>query len=378
MYEAQPLGGKIMTRPFKVMMVFALLAFVILIWRFLFGLGAVTNLSHGYPWGIWIVYDVVTATAIACGGYSMALLVYIFNKGEYHPLVRSALLASMFGYTLAGFAIFVDIGRYWHMYNVFLPWFSNVNSVMFEVAFSIGCYIFIMWIEFSPTFLEAAKKNKFLKSVKKIMFVFIALGVLFPTMHQSSLGTLMVVAGNKLSPLWQTELLPLLFLTTSITMGFAVVVFESLYSSYNFGRPYETKLLSKLAGLIPKLIIFYLIVRFADLIWRGAMGDAFTLSRYSFFFWIENLLYLYVVVMLYSEESRGNRKTLFYGAVLMLLAGGLYRFDVFLIGFDPGMGWHYFPSLGEIFITLGMIAIELMAYLVFVKKLPVLPKVEHV
>jgi Ni/Fe-hydrogenase subunit HybB-like protein len=130
--------------------------------------------------------------------------------------------------------------------------------------------------------------------------------------------------------------------------------------------------------LIPKLIIFYLIVRFADLIWRGAMGDAFTLSRYSFFFWIENLLYLYVVVMLYSEESRGNRKTLFYGAVLMLLAGGLYRFDVFLIGFDPGMGWHYFPSLGEIFITLGMIAIELMAYLVFVKKLPVLPKVEHV
>ena len=74
----------------------------VLLVRFIFGLGAVTNLNDGYPWGIWIVFDVMIGSAFACGGFSVALLVYIFNRGEYHPLVRPALLASLFGYTLAG------------------------------------------------------------------------------------------------------------------------------------------------------------------------------------------------------------------------------------------------------------------------------------
>ena len=67
---------------------------VILLLRLIFGLGAVTNINDGYSWGIWVVYDVMVGSAFACGGYAVALLVYIFNKGEYHPLVRPALLAA--------------------------------------------------------------------------------------------------------------------------------------------------------------------------------------------------------------------------------------------------------------------------------------------
>ena len=377
MHAPEPLGGKIFTKPFKTMMVIAIVAFVLLAVRFLFGIGAVTNLSHGYPWGLWIVYDVVTATAISCGGYSIALIVYIFNKGEYHPLVRSALLASMFGYTLAGFAIFVDIGRYWQMYNIFLPGYANVNSVMFEVAFSISIYIFVMWIEFSPTFLEAAKKHTALKNIKKVMFVFIALGVLFPTMHQSALGTLMVVAGDKLSALWQTGWLPLLFLITAISMGFAIVVFESIFSSITFKRPFETPLLSKLAGVMPKLLILFFIVRFGDIFWRGAFGEALRFDLNAIMFWVENLIFLYAIITLMPAEKRNQTKYLYRGAVALIIAGALYRFDVFIVAFNPGAGWHYFPSASEIIITVGMICIELMAYLVIVKKFSVLPKVEH-
>ena len=120
-------------------------------------------LSDGYPWGMWIVYDVVTGTAIACGGYAMAILVYVFNKGQYHPLVRSALLASMFGYTLASVSIFFDVGRYWQMYNIFLPWYANTNSVMFEVAACIATYVLVMWLEFSPAFFEKSGSKQTLK-----------------------------------------------------------------------------------------------------------------------------------------------------------------------------------------------------------------------
>ena len=61
----------------------------------------------------------------------------------------------------------------------------------------------------------------------------------------------------------------------------------------------------------------------------------------------------------------------------MVLAGSVYRFNAFLVGFNPGTGWHYFPSFSEIMITVGIISVEIMAYLVFVKMLPVFEEVEH-
>ena len=135
-----PVGGPLFTRMFAIALVFAGIGVWVLARRFMYGLGAVSNMSDGYPWGVWITYDVLVGTAIGCGGYAMALLVYILNKGEYHPLVRSAVMTSMFGYALAGFSIFVDIGRYWNMFNIFNPSLMNFNSVLLEVALCIAAY----------------------------------------------------------------------------------------------------------------------------------------------------------------------------------------------------------------------------------------------
>ena len=327
---------------------------------------------------MWIVYDVLVGTALGCGGYVMAILVYIFNKGKYHPLVRPALLTSVFGYSLAGFSIFIDVGRYWQLYNVFLPWHTNLNSIMFEVAFCVATYVLVLWIEFSPAFLEKFNKTKALAFMNKILFVFIAIGVLLPTMHQSSLGTLMVVAGNKLSPLWQTGWLPLLFLISSILMGYAIVVFESFYSSVGFKRPFETSILSKIGKLMAWLVAVYLVFRFGDLILRGELLTIFSNGWINgIMFVIENLLFIVPMVLLFSKEKRSKTKIQFIAAVLLLLAGAVYRFDAFLVGFNPGEGWHYWPSASELLITLGIIAIEIMAYLAFIKWLPVLPNIKH-
>jgi Ni/Fe-hydrogenase subunit HybB-like protein len=377
MSEPKPLGGKIITAPFLFFSAIAVLAVILIIKRFFLGLGAVTNLNDGYPWGIWIAYDVVVGTAIACGGYAMALLVYIFNKGEFHPLVRPALLASAFGYTLAGVSIFFDVGRYWQAYNLFLPWYSQLNSVMFEVAFCISMYIFVLWIEFSPSFMEWLEAKGLKKTMDRIMFVFIAIGVLLPTMHQSSLGTLMVITGKKLSPLWQSPIIPLLALISAITMGYAIVIFESILSAMSFKRRIETPILSKLSGFIPPLIGAYLVVRFGDLIYRGALGMVFSGGLKGIMFLIENLLFVVPLVILASKRNRTNPGKLFLAAVSMLLAGALYRFDLFLIGFNPGAGWHYFPSFSETLITVGLISLEIAGYMFIVKKFPVLPSAEH-
>ena len=377
MSELKPVKRKIFTLPFFILLILSVIAIPFIVKRFMYGLGAVSNLSDGYPWGMWIVYDVVTGTAIACGGYAMAILVYVFNKGQYHPLVRSALLASMFGYTLATVSIFFDVGRYWQMYNIFLPWYSNTNSVMFEVAACIATYVFVMWLEFSPAFFEKPGSEKTLKKINSVMFIFIALGVLLPTMHQSSLGSLMIIAGDKLSGLWQTGFLPLLFLISAIMMGFGMVIFESMFSSVHLKRPLETSLLSKLSGVIPKLLIVFLIIRFGDLIFKGKLGLIFSFNLQSLMFIIENLLFIYPLIILSSKEKRDQSKYLFLSAASLVFAGAVYRFDTFLVGFNPGVNFHYFPSFAEIMITVGIISVEIMAYLIFIKTLPVLPDVKH-
>ena len=378
MSKNKALGGKIITKPFIILAILVGIAGILLVKRFIFGIGSVTNLSDGYPWGMWIVYDVLVGTAIGCGGYVMAILVYVLNKGKYHPLVRPAVLTSVFGYTMAGFSILIDVGRYWQLYNIFLPWHVNLNSIMFEVAFCVATYVLVLWIEISPAFLEKFNKTKALGFMNKILFIFIAIGVLLPTMHQSTLGTLMVIAGSKLSALWQTGWLPVLFLISSILMGYAIVVFESLYSSVGFKRPFETPVLAKIGKLMAWLVVVYLGFRFGDLIWRGELGLIFTDGwANSIMFIIENLLFIIPMVILFSEKNRQSTKSLFLAAIALVLAGSVYRFNAFLVGFDPGVGWHYWPSASELLITIGIVAAEIMAYLAFVKWLPVLPNIKH-
>jgi Ni/Fe-hydrogenase subunit HybB-like protein len=371
MSEAKPVGGKVFTGPFLFFLVITLIGIYFLAKRFMFGIGAVSNMNDGFPWGIWITYDVVVGTAFACGGYSMALLVYVFNNGEYHPLVRPALLASMFGYTLAGVSVFIDIGRYWHIYNVFLPWFTNFNSILLEVALCIAAYIAVLWIEFSPAFIEAKTGTK--SKVNKILIFFIALGILLPTMHQSSLGSLMILAGNKLSPLWWTPALPLIFLISAITMGYTVVIFESTLSALGFKRPFETDIISKLSLVIPILLVIFLVIRFGDLLMRGQLGLAFSGDLQGNMFLLENILHILPLIILASATNRKNAKMLFLAACLLMLGGLVFRFNTYLVGFDPGTGWHYFPAIGEQFITYSIISAEILLYMIFVKKLPVLP-----
>jgi Ni/Fe-hydrogenase subunit HybB-like protein len=78
-----------------------------------------------------------------------------------------------------------------------------------------------------PALLERLGWKVSLKRLNKVMFFIIALGALLPTMHQSSMGSLMIAAGHKVHPLWQSyEMLPLFSLLTAFIMGFSILIFE--------------------------------------------------------------------------------------------------------------------------------------------------------
>jgi Ni/Fe-hydrogenase subunit HybB-like protein len=367
-----PVGGPLWTPTTQILAALVAIAGVILLLRFIFGIGAVANINDGYTWGIWVVYDVVIGSAFACGGYSIALLVYIFNKGEYHPMVRPALLASLFGYTLAGVGVIFDLGRYWNFWHIFWPGYAQPNSVMFEVALCISAYIIVMWLEFSPAFLDKFGKKDVKKKLNKTLFFIIALGTVLPSMHQSSLGSLLVVFGYQIHPLWQSVLLPLLYLMTALTIGFGVVIFEACLSSSGFKRPLEMHLLGKLSKVMLGMLVAYLVVRFADLAYRGALGYMFELNIEAFMFWIENALFITPLVILAKPQARRQPAKLFIAASALMAAGFILRINSYLVGYETGPGWHYFPSVPEMMVSIGLIALEILGYIVLVRYLPIL------
>jgi len=387
--RAEAIGGPIDTPATRALAALTGLAGILIAWRIVAGLGATTALNDGYPLGLWIAFDVVTGTAIACGGYAVAILVYILNKGRYHPLVRPALLTSALGYSLAGFSVVIDVGRWWNVWK--LPiyfWHWNFNSALLEVALCIMAYVVVLWIELSPAFFERWEDSSILPLrrlsrtalpvLKKASLFIIALGLLLPTMHQSSLGTLMLLAGSRLHPLWNTPFLPLLFLISCVSMGYAGVVFESTLASTLFGRRPDTKMLASLAAAIVPLQLGFVVLRLGDLAWQGRLNLLFAGDGRGVLAAIEFVMFLAPVVMLASAAQRADLGRLFRAALVMIAAGALFRFDTYLVAFVPGPQWAYFPSVPELLITVGLVAGEVLAYVLIVRIFPILVTEEAV
>ncbi len=381
--HAEPVGGQMMTPSMRVLFGLFGLGVLAIGWRLVAGLGATTAMNDGYPFGLWIAFDVVTGTALACGGYAVAILVYVLNKGQYSPLVRPALLTSALGYSLAGLGVALDVGRWWGLWKVPIYfWRWNFNSALLEIALCIMAYVVVLWIEMAPFFLEKFRDgdnlalrrlaHRALPVLERAAVWIVALGLLLPTMHQSSLGTLMLLADSRLHELWRTPLVPLFFLLTCVSMGYAVVVFESAFSSVAFRRRPETEMLASLAGVIVPLQVIVVALRLGDMAARGVLGQLLAFDTRATLALIEMLLFLAPVVMLASPGSRRSLGHLVRAAMAMMAAGALYRIDMFLVAFNPGAHWSYFPSVPEIAVTVGLVSAEIIAYVFIVRNFPIL------
>jgi len=373
--EPRPLGGPWINKAVVFFGIFALITFVLIGKRLIFGLGSVSNLNGGYPWGIWIAYDLITGTGLACGGWALGWLVYVFNQGRYHPMVRSAVLASFFGYSLGGLSILIDVGRYWNIYYFYVPWQINTSSVLFETAFCMTLYIFVMVGELLPIVLEKFKMHKLLKHVNKVMFLVLGFGILLPTMHQSSMGSLMIAAGHKLHPLWQSqEMLGLFALLTAFIMGMSIAIFEGslVKAALKDKAPDETALFTKLTTTIAVLVGLFVVLRFGTIVYQGKLNYLMNFDFYSFMYFIEVLFFALGLFVFTNKACRKNAKSLFWGAVCILLGAAIWRMTYTLIAYNPGEGYLYFPSAEELLITVGFISIEIVGFILLVKFLPVL------
>lgn len=379
--SASPVRGPILTTTFKINAVLALASVVLIGWRFYVGLGPATGMTDTQPWGVWKLFNVIVLTALASGGYAVALLVYVLNRGHYHSLVRHALLTSAVGYTMAILALGIDVGSPWNFWKViFWSWEWNANSVLLEVAICISVYVPVLWAELSPAFMEHWKDRpgfrgsvarKLLPHMEHILIWVIGLGIVLPTMHQSSLGTMYILAGDKVHAYWQTPWLPLFFLLSCWVMGYAAVITSYIMISTRFGRRTENKTLLSLAHVMSYVIAAFLIARVADLAWRGQLGGLLTSDHHNWYLLAEWGLLILGAIWLHSMKSP-RLGPIFRSAIVVMLGAALYRTSAVWLGYHPLAGGTYMPTLPELTVTLGFIAMQVVVYLYVVKKVPIL------
>jgi Ni/Fe-hydrogenase subunit HybB-like protein len=201
----------------------------------------------------------------------------------------------------------------------------------------------------------------------------VSLAYVLPAMHQSSLGALMLLGGTRVSPLWQTPFLPLLYVWAAAFLGFAFVSATLLFCSVMWNRALDVDVLTEMSRVTAWIIGTWLAFRLVDLTVRRQIVSAFQFNIFALLFWLELAVLGAALWTLRDSVLRRSPRTMFYGALLAVLGGMLYRFDPTTTAFQPKPGAIYFPSVIELLISLGFMAMGVAIFIFLAKILSILP-----
>ncbi len=364
-----------MTPTRAVLMALAAIGGALMVYRLVVGLGPTTNLNDQWPWGMWIGFDVLTGVALAGGGYSTCLLVNVMGIKKFAPIARAALLTSLIGYLLVMVGLFLDIGRWFNFWRPFVSW--GHTSILFEVFWCVSLYTTVQLLEFGEIATEKVGK-RWHGIFKKILPVLLIVGVLLPTLHQSSLGSLYVIEVGKLYPLWWSLLLPIFFLMSSFFVGPAMVSLESLLSSRATGHKPEYNILQSLIKVAGYMMLVYLVLKIGDLFYRGAAGLVFAGNLEGNMFLLEMIAGIIIpLVICFTPKLRNSKAGLATFSVLVVAGVILNRMNVVFTGMSDYIGGSYFPSAIEWLVSIGLVAMGVLAYLFIVENFNIVPKEQH-
>jgi Ni/Fe-hydrogenase subunit HybB-like protein len=358
------------TRIRVVLMVIVWVGVIAIVYRLAFGLGAATNLSDRWPWGVWVWWDVMTGVALAGGGYSTVLMVHFLGRERWRDVERAAALTSLIGYLLVVGGLGLDLGRWFNAWRPLVSW--GYHSVMFELFLCVSGYTFVQVVEFLVVFDERVHLPRILdRLVHRIYAPLLMIGVILPFLHQSALGSLYVIAKGRLDPLWWSMLLPLFFLMSSFYVGPAMVTIESHLAAWGHHRRPPVGILNDMVGVAGRVMAVYLVLRVGDVVVRGQLGHAFDGSVQGDMFLLEVVLGVAVPTFVFLWPGRSDG-WLVTASVLCVLGVGLQRADVVFTGMaNAAGGASYLPSPIEIAITSGLIAWGILLYLFVVENFPI-------
>ncbi|HEX9161549.1 MAG TPA: NrfD/PsrC family molybdoenzyme membrane anchor subunit [Thermoanaerobaculia bacterium] len=338
--------------------------------RFFKGLGASTNLSDQFPWGLWVGFDCLCGIMLTAGGFTLMATVHVFNLEKFRSIARPALLTAFIGYLLEAGAVMFDLGRPYRIWHPLVMW--NPRSPMFIVGWCVMLYSGIMAVEFAPTIFERLRLEKPLRILRMIQTPLVILGVTVSIIHQSALGMFYVLVPGKLHPLWYSSMLPVLFFISAATIGMAMTIFESTMSSRHFDHALDKSVILNLGRLLYIGVIVYGVVRVQDLLRLGAWKYAFISSNEATMFWVEMALCVIIPVVLLSvPKIRSNPISLYVISFITVSGFIVNRLNVAVTGMTASAGVQYIPKWNEVSITLMMVSVGIVMFTLAIKYLPI-------
>jgi Ni/Fe-hydrogenase subunit HybB-like protein len=365
-----PSSPRRLVTPWRVVLaaIFAAGAYSIFV-RFFSGLGAATNLSDATPWGLWVGVDILTGVALAAGGFMITAIVYVFGLERFRPIVRPALLTAFLGYLFFVVGLLVELGRPWAIWHAIVYW--NVHSPLFEVAWCVMLYTTVLALEVSNLIFERFGWTRLVRLFHAVVLFLVIAGVMLSILHQSSLGTLFVIAPGKVHALWYSPVLPFLFFVSCMCAGLGMVIFESYLSRRFLGHAIRVDLLARLARAMVLGLMLYTLFRFLDLAMRGALPLAFEPTIEALCFWVEVFLFQVApIAILFSARRRANERRLFLGATSAVLGLVMHRMNVATTSLAHVNPDTYFPSWMELAVTMAMVGAGMLVFAGFAKRTP--------
>ena len=420
--EFEPLRHKLMT-PFNwVLLLLMAYGGVSLVARFALGLGGSTHLSDTYPWGLWILFDLVWI-AVAAGAFAMAGVIYVFQRKDLYGLGRTAVLTGLLSYSFVTVTLIADLGLPWHFYQLGLQ--APEHSAMFEVSWCVGLYVTILLLEFLPVPFErwgfqravsawrrwngvyvAAAVTLFVYLLSRNLLYALATAVIFgtlawmfrardekaepimlaiaavtlSTMHQSSLGSLYLLMPNMLAPQWWSPVMPVSFFLSSIAAGTALVILIDMWIAKGWRRPLEITRLASVGQIAFWALLAYIVFHLGDMAIRNQFSGAFA-GRLGLAFAAEIGLGSVLPLILLARRSLRQRPDVLFVAALLTVLGVAYnRMNVvlFAMTFRGRMPWvapvGYAPSIVEWGISIGLIAATIFLFGLAARLMPVLSR----
>jgi Ni/Fe-hydrogenase subunit HybB-like protein len=367
---------KSLMRPADLLVALVLaIGYPVLIYRFVYGLGAATNLSQTTPWGLWIGFDMLAGVALAAGGYTIATAVHIFGLKQYAPIVRPALLTGFLGYLFAVFGLMADLGRPWNLPVPMLLSFGT-SSVMFEVAWCVAMYSTVLFLECTPAMFEWLGLKKWRERAMQILLGATVLGTILSTLHQSSLGALFLMTPTKLHPLWYSTYLPLMFFISSIVAGLSMVMFESGVSHRAFRSRVDhhmdlDKITLGLARAASVVLFAYFFLKLQGM----ADGGHWALlgTSYGALFLLETIGFVLVPCLLFAFGARhGKARMVRWVAAWTVLGVVFNRLTVSWFAMNWTATEWYIPSWMEVITSITIVTTGVVAFRWIVNRMPVL------
>lgn len=370
--------GQALRNPFNwVLGLIFLIGIPLILYRFVFGLGAVTHASYDYPWGLFLGFGLFVMVPLSASGFLLGTAANIFGRHDLQSIERLALLNGLLGYFFAVVYLIVDLGQPWRLpYPMFVAF--GTGAVLFLVAWHVSTYLSVQVAEVAEAFFEWMNWPQAVKFIKRITIGLTVAGIILSTLHQGALGALFNYAPGKLHPLWYSaEFQWIHFFCSSIPAGLCMVIAVATIVKKTMAWRCDQRWLDNLDSQMVTLargasmgLITYLAIKLLAVAHDNEW--AYLATGWGQWFLAELAIGVVLPLIVFAYGIKNNRIGMVrLGAFITIFGIALNRLNCALIAFNWKL-YQEIPHWGEVIISITIFAIYIVVYRFILYRLPIL------